>query len=84
VLPVAFSQAILAPDVIMHVGVFAGPRRRRDNFLQALSLDSQVYKDWDMQLLAAAAPPGGGCVFMWVQERARNVGSCMGLPPTNW
>lgn len=39
----------------------------------------QLYDNFQMRLLTAAAPPSGGEVFLWVDESARNVAPLPGL-----
>lgn len=74
---------MLSKDIVVQVGVVTGPRRGLANFTRAIALDADVYRDWRMDILAMAAPPCGGCAFVWVLEQATNIKSVMGLPPTN-
>lgn len=76
-------QGVLSRDIEVRVGVVMGPRRGLANFTRAIALDADVYREWRMDILAAAAPPCGGCAFAWVAEQALNVKSVMGAPPTN-
>ncbi|KAG2496972.1 hypothetical protein HYH03_004978 [Edaphochlamys debaryana] len=90
-------RALLAPAVELRagpdgggggpgggVGARAEPRRGVEAFLEWLHTDATAYDSWRMSLLSAAAPPGGGEVFLWVAEQARNVGPLLGrVPPSN-